>query len=410
MTSEQPQQLFGALAVEMQFITPAQLQAAIARQTSLQDMLGVRMRMADMLIEQGMITSDQRDLILARQAGKRMVGKFELIRKLGEGGMGAVYLARQVSMDRDVALKILSPKLALNPTFRERFLSEARAVARLNHPNIVRGYDVGHSDGVYFFAMEYVDGGNLGDLTGGRKTVPWRHAIVIGRQCAGGLRHAAENGVIHLDIKPDNLLIYKDPDEGWIVKITDLGLAWLANEKPADGSERKAYGSPHYMSPEQALADSVIDFRSDIYSLGLTLHRLLTGERPFSKMSAREAMAAHVHNTIPSPSDCGVELPDSVSRILECMTAKDFSLRYQSWDAVIDDFDAVIKENEPLALGMVVGESTIAPPIRRSRRLSGFQSIEDRETNANELPGTHSARRNKTTKLHRRLKTHRRRR
>ncbi len=213
--------------------------------------------------------------------------QFEIVELLGRGGMGAVYKARQPNLDRYVALKILPPEVGQDPAFADRFMREARALAMLNHSCIVAVYDFGEADGLYYFVMEYVDGTNLRQTieTGGLKPP---EALAIVPQICDALQFAHDEGVVHRDIKPDNILI----DKRGRVKIADFGLAKLLAVDSENSPAKRPFtltgtnqvmGTPHYMAPEQMQGSSAVDHRADIYSLGVVFYEMLTGELPIGR-------------------------------------------------------------------------------------------------------------------------------
>jgi predicted Ser/Thr protein kinase len=212
----------------------------------------------------------------------------EVIELIGRGGMGAVYKARQTQLDRIVALKILPPDIGQDPAFAERFAREARALARLNHPNVVTLYEFGRSTGgLYYFLMEYVDGVNLRRLMGGSRVAP-REALAIVPQVCDALQYAHDNGIVHRDIKPENILL----DRRGRVKVADFGLAKITGQDeqtarggaggpgPAITEAGRLVGTPQYMAPEQAARPAEVDHRADIYALGVVFYQMLTGELP----------------------------------------------------------------------------------------------------------------------------------
>ncbi|MHC4202434.1 MAG: serine/threonine-protein kinase, partial [Planctomycetota bacterium] len=213
---------------------------------------------------------------------------YELIETIGAGSSGTVYKARQISMDRLVAIKVLPQKLAQDERFTERFMREARAVAKLNHPNVVTGIDVGEAGGVYYFVMEYVDGESVADRVRREGTVPEKEALEIARQVCLALDCAFKNGIVHRDIKPANILLTR----GGEAKLADLGVARHAETEGV--ATRRVFGTPYYMSPEQARGDAEIDTRSDIYSLGATLYHLLGGKPPFHGNAPKVVMTKQV--------------------------------------------------------------------------------------------------------------------
>src|SRR5262245_34217392 len=207
--------------------------------------------------------------------------QLDIMELIGQGGMGAVYKARQPALDRFVALKILPPELGEDPAFAERFAREARALARLSHPHVVSVYDSGRAGGLYYFLMEYVDGVSLRELLRTGQLSPAR-ALQIVPQICEALQYAHEEGVVHRDIKPENILL----DGKGRVKIADFGLAKLvraAGPAPALTAPEQVMGTPHYMAPEQRAMPQQVDHRADIYSLGVVFYELLTGELPLGR-------------------------------------------------------------------------------------------------------------------------------
>ncbi len=216
--------------------------------------------------------------------------QLEVLHLIGKGGMGAVYKARQRHLDRFVALKVLPLHVTAEPAFAERFEREAKALARLNHPNIVAIYDSGQQEGFYYFLMEYVDGVNLRERERSRRPSPEEALAMVSPLCEA-LQYAHQQGVIHRDIKPENILI----DQQGHVKIADFGLAKLVDRGPAAATLTGAgqvMGTPHYMAPEQLERPGAVDHRADIYSLGVVLYELLTGELPLGKFARPSEKAA----------------------------------------------------------------------------------------------------------------------
>jgi serine/threonine protein kinase len=205
--------------------------------------------------------------------------QLEILDLLGQGGMGMVYKARQPQLDRFIALKILSPHLSQDPAFAERFNREAKALARLNHPNIVGVFDFGKAGEFYYFLMEFVDGLNLSQMEQAKKRLAPEQALAIVPKICDALQYAHDEGVVHRDIKPGNILV----DRKGRVKIADFGLAKLAGQEREDFSitqSRMTLGTPQYMAPEQFEDPQKVDHRADIYSLGVVFYEMLTGELP----------------------------------------------------------------------------------------------------------------------------------
>jgi len=206
--------------------------------------------------------------------------QFEILDCLGRGGMGVVYKARQRSLDRVVALKILAPEKEKAPQFAERFSREARTLAKLNHPNIVTVHDFGETNGMFYLVMEFVDGVNLRQLLRDRRLAPEEALGIVPPVCQA-LQYAHDQGIVHRDIKPENLLL----DKQGRVKIADFGIAKiLGRSEPGAGETREVLGTPQYMAPEQVQQPQRVDHRADIYSLGIVLYEMLTGELPATKL------------------------------------------------------------------------------------------------------------------------------
>ncbi|MFN4242503.1 MAG: serine/threonine-protein kinase [Tepidisphaerales bacterium] len=274
-----------------------------------------------------------------------MLGGYEVLEKLGQGGMGAVYLARQVSLDRKVALKTLRPELAKDPDLVARFTREAFAAAQLTHHHVVQIYDIGESNGVHFFAMELVEGKPLSGLVRelGRLDVETAVAYVL--QAARGLKAAHDRGMIHRDVKPANLLL---SDEG-LVKVADLGLVKRGSEKkngrPGGGGSgtgglgetgfNKTMGTPAFMAPEQAKDATRVDERADVYSLGCTLYNLLTGGPPYTGRTVEEILTKQATEP-PPPVDVVVKnVPAGLAEIVNRMVARNPEQRYRTMAEVI---------------------------------------------------------------------------
>ena len=247
------------------------------------------------------------------------IGGFEILERVGKGGMGTVFKARQVSMDRIVALKVLPPKRAKDDAYVQRFIREARSAARLTHNNIVQAIEVGRDGPYHFFAMEFVDGPTIRDLIEQEGRLDERRALDIVKPVAHALERAHREGIVHRDIKPDNIMIGSDG----VVKLADLGLA-RSSEKPSTLTiEGEALGTPYYMSPEQVRGEVELDTRADIYALGATLFHMVTGQAPFQGPNAGAIMAKHITEPVPSArATCPVVSP-ACSQLIEYMLAKD---------------------------------------------------------------------------------------
>jgi eukaryotic-like serine/threonine-protein kinase len=267
----------------------------------------------------------------------RELGDYQVLRRLGSGGMAEVYLAEQRSLGRRVALKVLQPALARDASYVLRFQNEARAVAALVHANIVQIYEVGQADGVHFIAQEYVAGKNLGELLKRQPALAPRLVLDILRQVAAALCKAAEAGIVHRDLKPDNILLSHAGE----VKVADFGLARMESVEAKTLTQAGvAMGTPLYMSPEQ-IEGRLVDVRSDIYSLGVTCYHLLAGAPPHQGETALAVALQHL-NTPPQPLEnvCG-GLPEGLARVVHRMMAKRPEQRYQSPQELIADLRAL---------------------------------------------------------------------
>lgn len=261
--------------------------------------------------------------------------------------MGAIYKAVQLSMDRVVALKILPQRLAKNENFIKRFIREARSAGQLNHPNIVRAIDAGEDEGIYFFAMEYVDGKNGAEIMKQEGVFAEKRAVQIFREVAQGLKHAHAHNIIHRDVKPDNILI----NRMGTAKICDLGLARAIEDDDMSLTRTgRTMGTPYYLSPEQARARKDIDARTDIYSLGVTLYHMLSGNPPFAGDSAAAVMAQHISEPPKPLSESVPGIHHGLAAIIHKCMEKQPDQRYASMDDLIHDISLLEQGKPPEAL------------------------------------------------------------
>jgi serine/threonine-protein kinase len=288
----------------------------------------------------------------------RRLDDFELIRRLGQGGMGQVYLAEQVSLKRRVALKVLRPDLAENPNALQRFRAEAEAVARATHANIVQVYAAGVADGIPYIALEYVEGRNLREylLRKGPPEPPL--ALSIMRQVCSALQRAGEMGIIHRDIKPDNILLTRRGE----VKVTDFGLSRiLVGDQPALNLTQSGMtlGTPLYMSPEQ-VEGKPLDIRSDIYSFGVTCYHMLAGQPPFLGSTAFEVALQHVRQAPTPLNEIRPDLPIGFCAVVHKMMAKDPTDRYQTGAEALRDLALLRQQLTSASESADRGETAIA--------------------------------------------------
>ncbi len=270
---------------------------------------------------------------------------YQLIAPIGQGSMGMVYRARQVSMDRVVALKILLKQLAANKEFIERFHREARIAAKLGHNNVVQAIDSGEFGGHHYFVMEYVDGTNIKQELDKGKVYEEHDALEIILQVAEAMDHAHQKGLIHRDIKPENVMLTKQG----VAKLADLGLARLtADEAWAQSEKGIAIGTPYYISPEQIRGAVDVDIRSDIYSLGATLYHMVTGRVPFAGKNATEVMQKHLKMQLVPPDHVNTKLSGGLGQVVETMMAKDRQVRYATPQDLIIDLKNLLEGRPPV--------------------------------------------------------------
>ena len=332
-----------ATRTEVDFCREQQKQSSDPNQRSL----------ADLLVEHSFITANQAKRIRGQLEDRHsaQLPGYHLLGKLGKGAMATVYKARQLSLDRIVAVKILPKKMSDNTDFVERFYKEGRAAARLAHNNIVQAIDVGSSsDGLHYFVMEYIEGKTLYDIMQPPPVGDGRHfseteALDICIQMADALAHAHRRGLIHRDVKPKNILL---TPQG-VAKLTDLGLARATEDKQAAESEAgKAYGTPYYISPEQIRGDVDIDFRADIYSLGATMYHLVTGRPPFEGDTPSAVMHKHLRQPLVPPDHLNTSLSAGIGEIIEVAMTKSREERYASTEDMLEDLKAMAAGSPPV--------------------------------------------------------------
>jgi serine/threonine-protein kinase len=271
---------------------------------------------------------------------------FEMLGLLGKGGMAAVWKARQISLDRMVAVKILAASFVETEEDLKQFRQEARTAAQLKHPNIVQVYDANFSNGSCYFVMELVEGYTMGEWLRRKKSMPVEDALIIAESVAVALDYAWNfHAMVHCDIKPDNIMA----DADGTVKVTDLGLCkTFSRIKDNTSVSDDIWGTPAYMSPEQIYGTTHLDCRSDIYSLGASLYHLITGRSLFIGLDDENMMRAHVgQNQAPDPRIFVPHIKMSVVTLLERMLAKHVDNRYQDWKEVLRDLH-LIHDNQPI--------------------------------------------------------------
>lgn len=295
--------------------------------------------------------------------GKMLDDRYEILEVIGEGGMAIVYRALDHRLNRDVAVKIMRDEMAADEEFRRRFCTESHAVAMLSHPNIVAVYDVSHNDNVEYIVMELVDGITLKQYMERKGVVAWKEVVHFTKQISKALAHAHERGIIHRDIKPQNIMLLRDGT----IKVGDFGIAALENEVYENNGE--AIGSIHYIAPEQARGECP-DARSDIYSLGVMMYEMLTGGLPFTGNTLGEIAVQHMNAKPVPPHEKNPEIPLELERItLKAMSAE-LSERYQSANELLSDLEAFIHTPVTIDGESADYENPDVKPVRSSTELS----------------------------------------
>ena len=302
-----------------------------------------------LLLEKNFVTTTQvgrlKNLIRESKDASTQIPGYKILGKLGSGAMAVVYKAKQVSLDRTVAVKVLPKKFVQKSDYVERFYKEGRLAAKMNHNNIVQAIDVGEVGGLYYFVMEYVEGKTLYDDLSQGKIFDENEAIDLILQLASALGHAHSLGLIHRDVKPKNIMINNDN----VVKLADMGLARETSDmKAAKHEQGKAFGTPYYIAPEQIRGLVDIDGRADIYALGATLFHMVTGRVPYEASSPSEVMRKHLKEPLTPPDHINTALTAGISEVIEGMMAKDRNNRYRNMDELVTDLRAVREGRPPL--------------------------------------------------------------
>lgn len=284
------------------------------------------------------------------------LGRYEIVSELGQGAMGVVYKATDPLIDRVVAIKTITLSLAQEEKdeYEARFYQEAKAAGRLSHPNIVTIYDVGRSGDVAYIAMEFLQGRELRDILNDGQRLPVNFVLDVVAQVALGLAYAHENGIVHRDVKPSNIMVSADGH----VKITDFGIARMASAAVRTQTGM-VLGSPKYMSPEQVMG-KLTDQRSDIFSLGVMLYEMLTGQAPFAGENVNAIMYQTLNSVPPPPSTLNSSVPDMLNFIVAKALAKDIEDRYQSAKDLANDLKAC-RETLPKGSAAPAGQPAAAP-------------------------------------------------
>lgn len=356
--------LRAGLATEEQIQSCRKLQAKLAGERKYLSLL-------ELLVRKGILSPDQARLLQDGDSPMTRIPGYQILEKLGQGSMGVVYKARQLSMNRVVAVKVLKEKLKTNEEFLSRFRREAEMAGQLSSNHVVLAIDAGEADGQFFFVMEYVEGPTVKDELERGRVFSESDALDIMLQVAEGLEHAHKRGLVHRDMKPDNIILTPDGT----AKLADLGLARPTTDQSlADAEEGLAIGTPYYIAPEQIRGQKDVDARADIYSLGATFYHMLTGRVPFSGSTSREVMLAHLRKKLVPPDHLNINLSGGVGEVVETMMAKDRDRRYASCGDLIIDLKSLLAGAPPLLArekmqssvlaGLSMGDEAVGPRSR----------------------------------------------
>ena len=361
MTSEDADLRFEQYLLGHGYVTEEELDRARGSLVGRTDLVAIK-SLAQALVAQTSVTPNQVRRVLAALKQETSTDRpalsvpgYEIISRVGRGSQAVVFRAKQVSMDRIVALKILDNRAATTADFKERFIKEARSAAALSHNNIVQAYDAGEVAGVSYFVQEFVEGTTVADVLKERgKPFAEAEALDLIIQIAEALAHAHSRGFIHRDVKPKNIML---TPEG-VAKLADMGLARQASDAEAALAEAgKAFGTPYYIAPEQIRGDPNIDFRADIYSLGATLYQMLTGRVPFEAPTPQQVMQKHLLRALVPPDHINTKLSAGISEVVEVMMSKRPKDRYASTPDLLLDLKAVRAGKPPMLARQLVGVS-----------------------------------------------------
>jgi eukaryotic-like serine/threonine-protein kinase len=383
---------FGVLAVRNGLITPEQLEQVRAKQAASAN-LGENRALKDIILADRLMTEEQvkrveraqQQLTQDRERKQDLEFKgYEIISTLGEGGLGSVFKARQVSMNRLVALKVLHIQWINDEEFRKRFVLEARIVGKLSHQNLIQVYDVGRQGEYYYFSMEYVDGRTVEDMIreSPRRQMEIGRAVELLLQVARAINYYKDFDIVHRDIKPSNIMVTR----AGLVKLGDFGFVKSRLDKEL-GYEGMVLGTPDYIAPEQAMGKDNVDYRADVYSLGATFYHMLTG-RPMFEGTPSRVMLAHTRDPMPDPRAYRPSLTEDVTVVLRRMLAKDPNQRYSNINNLFADLESLRETHTPKAPNKYeLGKSSImrALNIEKSRHNemeSRMKALEDKANQA----------------------------
>jgi serine/threonine protein kinase len=339
--------LFGKLAVEQGLCTDEELRRSIRELKERRKVDPLMLQ--DLMVELGYVTASQAERlktgIKESKVAAQQIPGYKIIGKVGAGAMAVVYKAKQISLNRTVAIKVLPRRFSENPEYVQRFYKEGQAAGKLNHPNIVQAIDVGEAGGYHYFVMEFVEGKTIADDISSGHIFGEQEAIEIIIQVCHALQHAHSHGLVHRDVKPKNIMI----NTQGVVKLADMGLARETTDiEAAQSEEGKAYGTPYYIAPEQIRGKIDIDGRADIYGLGATFYNMVTGRVPYTGDDSAEIMRKHLKEKLVPPDHINTSLSAGVSEVIEIMLAKRREDRYKNVEELLQDLEALREGHPPL--------------------------------------------------------------
>jgi len=343
--------------VEKGLATPEEVQQCLENRRQGSD--PSQRSLAEILVANGIVTAGQISRLkktIDESRPRQQIPNYDLLGKLGMGAMATVFKARQLSLDRIVAIKVLSKRLSENPDYVARFYEEGKAAARLNHPNIVQAIDVGEAAGYHYFVMEYVEGHTVYDELADGKVFGEAEAMDIIIQIAEALKHAHARGFIHRDVKPKNIMLTPNG----VAKLADMGLAREASDVGTALREKgRAFGTPYYISPEQIRGKVDVDFRADIYSLGATFYHMVIGRVPFEGETPAAVMHKHLKEPLVPPDHLNKNLSAGVGEVIEVMMAKNPAHRYASTEDLLVDLYAIRRGEPPPQARQVIASDVL---------------------------------------------------
>ena len=340
--------VLGKLVVEQGLATSDEIKECLSEKSGINAASANDQSLAAILVSKGFCTQRQIKRIRPKaeeRSKDQQIPGYRIIRPLGAGAMARVYLATQLSLNRQVAIKVLPQKFTRNPQFVDRFYEEGRAAAKLNHPGMVAALDVGKAGDYHYFVMEYVEGDTVFQQIQDNGEYSEKDAIRIIIQTAKALEHAHKAGLIHRDVKPKNMMITTLGD----AKLMDLGLARSAADKDAAAAEKgKAYGTPYYIAPEQIRGQIDVDYRCDIYSLGATFYHMVTGRVPFDGENPSAVMHKHLKEPLTPPDHINPKLSSGICEVIEVCMAKNKTKRYTNCQELLEDLYAIDNNEVPM--------------------------------------------------------------